>query len=131
MTVRSAVLGRYIWTALSLVALYPVPAGTTALIKTISGANAGPAAAQLYVAIRWSGTMTETKLFNAILNPGTDPVHVNTWVVAQENDLILAFGAAADLGVYVSGSILFGVAPKPPAAQLLPAEQARPGQLPA
>jgi hypothetical protein len=114
MTVRSAVLGR--WSSLggSDILLLTVPAGMTVLIKDAIASNRSGGTANTIIYVRSPDTLVTVDLINASIPEQNAPVQWNGWVVADENSTINAYCDRTGVHIWLSGSLLQGVAQLPP-----------------
>jgi hypothetical protein len=119
-TVRSAVLGRWKSVAGQNHLAFTVPPGMTALVKYANASNRSGAIARTVVTIKSPDTLVQVDVINVALQVVFEPSTWSGTVVVDANGSITFYCDQTGVDIWVSGSILQGVAPIP----------AAPGQLP-
>src|SRR5215471_6302907 len=114
MTVRSAVLGRWVSTAASNHLFMTVPPGMTALIKSINLTTGAGTAGTSIVFLQAPNAGQSDYLLLHTFTASEQVVAWNGWVVADEGTEIRAYSEPPAVTFLVSGSMLSGVANIPP-----------------
>jgi hypothetical protein len=120
-TVRSAVLGAVVTTAGQTTQLMRIPAGMTAIIKSVVVNNKAGAVAAFYFQVVKSDGSVQVEPINQNIESVAAAVTWSSWMVALQNDVLQVYSDQSGVHVWVSGTLLEGVPSLPPTAGQLPA----------
>ena len=117
---RSAVIyARRVTIANTWTQLFTCPAQMTIILKTIGVYNQGSIVDDSWLRLYRLSTDTSMNVWHQAIQPGVT-VQTSTWLVIEPGDTIWVFTSEAQESLWISGTVLQGVAVIPPAAQQLP-----------
>lgn len=98
------------------------PANTVTLVKSAYFDNTGTAAGTMNMFSRTGAGPSDVHILYATIDPNTT-LAWEGWCVLNPGEYLYCQPMAAGLGGHVSGAILLGPPPFPPATTLLPADE--------
>lgn len=119
-SVRSAVLGTAVTIASQTTQLIRIPAGMTAIIKSVVVSNKAGASAGFYFQVVRSDGLVRTEPINGTIDAVPQATLWSGWMVAMQNDILQVWSDHDGMHVWVSGTLLQGVPAVPPTAVELP-----------